>query len=134
MQKKSYLVMIDQNTLTYDAGKSDISDYSNNHYNTIYIMTSDYARRLATEDLTRRLQKQPFNTTILNELNKRATRISKCQIEGQKRLDKEKAKYFSKAIIGYKDTEYATEEEMLRGFTCTYADLSPSEKQIYDKL
>lgn len=95
-------------------------------------MTSDYARRLATEDLTRRLQKQPFNTTILNELNKRATRISKCQIEGQKRLDKEKAKYFSKAIIGYKDTEYATEEEMLRGFTCTYADLSESEKLIYD--
>jgi hypothetical protein len=97
-------------------------------------MTSDYARKLATEDLTRRLQRQPFNTTILNELNKRATRISKCQIEGQKRLDKEKAKYFSKAVLGYKDTEYMTEEEMLNGFRCTYAELSPIEKRMYDKL
>lgn len=126
--------MIVQNTLTYDISKSNISDYSNNDYNTIYIMTSDYAKKLATEDLTRRLQRQPFNTTILNELNKRATRISKCQIEGQKRLDKEKAKYFSKAIIGYKDSEYATEDEMLNGFSCTYEDLSPSEKSIYNKL
>ncbi len=134
MQKKSCLRMIDQNTLTYDFSKNNISDYNNNHYNTIYIMTSDYAKKLATEDLTRRLQRQPFNTTILNELNKRATRISKCQIEGQKRLDKEKAKYFSKAVLGYKDTEYATEEEMLRGFTCTYEDLSPIEKNIYDNL
>ena len=97
-------------------------------------MTQEYARKLATEDLTRRLQRQPFNTTILNELNKRATRISKCKIEGQKRLDKEKAKYFSKAIIGYKDTEYATEEEMLNGFCARYEDLSPSEKAIYNRL
>lgn len=97
-------------------------------------MTQEYARKLATIDLTRRLQRSPFNTTILNELNKRATRISRCQIEGQKRLDKEKAKYFSKAIIGYKDTEYATEEEMINGFSCTYSDLSPSEKQIYNRL
>lgn len=126
--------MTDQNTLTYDVSKNNFGNYSNNHYNTIYIMTQEYARKLATEDLTRRLQKQPFNTTILNELNKRATRISKCQIEGQKRLDKEKAKYFSKAIIGYKDTAYMTEDEMLRGFTCTYADLSPIEKRMYDKL
>ena len=96
-------------------------------------MTQEYARKLATEDLTRRLQRQPFNTTILNELNKRATRISKCQIEGQKRLDKEKAKYFSKAVLGYKDTEYMTEEEMF-GFKCTYDDLSESEKQMYNRL
>ena len=27
-----------QNTLIYDISKNDISDYSNNHYNTIYIM------------------------------------------------------------------------------------------------
>jgi len=88
MQIRNCLQTIDQNTLTYDISKSNISNYSNNHYNTIYIMTSDYARKLATEDLTRRLQRQPFNTTILNELNKRATRVSRCQIEGQKRLDK----------------------------------------------
>jgi len=29
--------MIDQSTLTYDISKSDISDYSNNDYNTIYL-------------------------------------------------------------------------------------------------
>ena len=134
MQIRSCLRMTVQSILTYDTSKSDISYYSNNDYNTIYIMTSDYARKLATEDLTRRLQRQPFNTTILNELNKRATRISKCQIEGQKRLDKEKAKYFSKAVLGYKDTEYATEEEMINGFSCTYEDLSLIEKRMYDKL
>ena len=97
-------------------------------------MTSDYVRKLATEDLTRRLQRQPFNTAILNELNKRATRISKCQIEGQKRLDKEKAKYFSKAVLGSKTAPYFTEEEMINGFSCTYADLSPIEKKMYDNL
>ena len=134
MQIRSCLRMIDQSILTYDISKNNISDYSNNHYNTIYIMTSDYARKLATEDLTRRLQRQPFNTTILNELNKRATRISKCQIEGQKRLDKEKAKYFSKAVLGYKDTEYATEEEMINGFSARYEDLSLQEKAIYNSL
>jgi len=114
--------MIDQNIIqVYEISKNYTGDYSNNNYNTICIMTSDYARKLATEDLTRRLQRQPFNTTILNELNRRATRISKCQIEGKKRLDKEKAKYDS-------------EENMLNDFTCCYEDLSPSEKVIYDRL
>jgi len=97
-------------------------------------MTSELARKLSTETLTNRLHKQPFNVTILKELNKRATRISKCQIEGQKRLDKEKAKYFSKAVLGYKNAEYATEDEMINGFSCKYEDLSPSEKSIYDRL
>lgn len=97
-------------------------------------MTQEYARKLATEDLTRRLQRQPFNTTILNELNKRATRISKCQIEGQKRLDKEKAKYFSKAVLGHKNEYYATEEEMLSKHNYTFESLSSSEKQIYNGI
>ena len=97
-------------------------------------MTPEYAKKLSTDTLVSRLAKRPFNTTILNELNKRATRISKCQIEGQKRLDKEKAKYFSKAVLGYKDTEYATEEEMINGFSCTYEDLSPIEKRMYHEL
>jgi hypothetical protein len=97
-------------------------------------MTPDYARKLATEDLTRRLQRQPFNTAILNELNRRATRISKCQIEGQKRLDKEKAKYFSKAIIGYKNEAYFLEEEMLATPVYTFESLSSEEKKIYNGM
>jgi hypothetical protein len=97
-------------------------------------MTSELARKLSTETLTNRLHKQPFNVTILKELNKRATKVHKCQIEGQKRLDKEKAKYFSKAVLGYKDAAYATEDEMLNGFSCTYDDLSPSEKSLYNRL
>lgn len=125
--------MIDQN-ITHVCSKNNISNYSNNYYNIFYIMTPDYARKLATEDLIRRLQRQPFNTAILNELNRRATRISKCQIEGQKRLDKEKAKYFSKAIIGYKNEAYFSEDEMLNVFSCKYEDLSPSEKSIYNRL
>ena len=36
--------------------------------------------------------------------------------------------------LGYKLDAYATEEEMLNGFSCTYADLSPSEKSIYNRL
>ena len=40
----------------------------------------------------------------------------------------------SKAVLGSKTTAYATEDEMLNGFTCTYTDLSPIEKNIYDNL
>lgn len=40
----------------------------------------------------------------------------------------------SKAVLGSKTAAYDTEENMLRGFTCTYADLSPSEKAIYNRL
>jgi len=97
-------------------------------------MTSDYARKLATEDLTRRLQRQPFNVTILKELNKRATKVHKCQIEGLKRLELEKLRIQTKVGLGYKNEAYATEQEMINGFSCTYEDLSPSEKSLYDKL
>ena len=30
--------------------------------------------------------------------------------------------------LGYKTDAYFSEDEMLNGFRCTYADLSPSEK------
>lgn len=97
-------------------------------------MTSDYARKLSTDTLTNRLHKQPFNVTILNELNKRATKVFKCEIQAKKRLEKEIAKICNRAIIGSKREAYATEGEMLNGFSCTYADLSPSEKSIYNLL
>ncbi|MFY8170435.1 MAG: hypothetical protein ACOVK2_04890 [Candidatus Fonsibacter sp.] len=97
-------------------------------------MTSELARKLATEDLTRRLQRQPFNVTILKELNKRATKVHKCQIEGLKRMELEKLRMQTKVGLGHKNEAYATELEMLTDFTCTYEDLSPSEKSIYDRL
>jgi hypothetical protein len=97
-------------------------------------MTSDYARKLATEELARRLQRQPFNVTILKELNKRATKVHKCQIEGLKRMELEKLRMQTKAVLGYKNEAYFSEDEMLNGFSCTYEDLSPSEKSIYNLL
>jgi hypothetical protein len=98
------------------------------------IMTSDYARKLSTDTLTNRLNKQPFNVTILNELNKRATKVFKCEIQAKIRLEKELAKRSNRAAIGFKNEAYATEDEMLNGFSCTYEQLSESEQVIYDKL
>ena len=40
----------------------------------------------------------------------------------------------SKAVLGSKTASYFTEEEMINGFSCTYEDLSPSEKAIYNRL
>ena len=40
----------------------------------------------------------------------------------------------SKAVLGSKTAPYATEDEMINGFSCTYADLSPIEKKMYDNL
>jgi len=97
-------------------------------------MTSELARKLSTETLTNRLHKQPFNVTILKELNKRATKVHKCQIEGLKRIELEKLRTQTKVGLGYKNEAYFTEDEMLNGFSCTYEDLSPSEKKLYDRL
>jgi len=97
-------------------------------------MTSELARKLSTETLTNRLHKQPFNVTILKELNKRATKVHKCQIEGLKRMELEKLRMQTKVGLGYKNEAYATEDEMINGFSCTYEQLSESEKSIYDKL
>lgn len=97
-------------------------------------MTNELARKLSTETLTNRLHKQPFNVTILKELNKRATKVYKCEIQAKIRLEKELAKRSNRAVIGYKNEAYDSEENMLNGFSCTYADLSPSEKSIFDKL
>lgn len=97
-------------------------------------MTSELARKLSTETLTNRLHKQPFNVTILKELNKRATKVYKCQIEGLKRMELEKLRAQTKVGLGYKNEAYDSEENMINGFSCTYDDLSPSEKILYNKL
>ena len=98
------------------------------------IMTSDYARKLSTDTLTNRLHKQPFNVTILNELKKRATKVFKCEIQAKIRLEKELSKRSNRAVIGYKNEAYFTEENMINGFSARYEDLSLQEKAIYYKL
>ena len=95
-------------------------------------MIVSLARKLSTETLTNRLVKQPFNITIINELSKRANKVSKCEIEGKKRLEKELEKYASKLNLGHKNEAYFTEEEMLKEHNYTFEDLSISERQIYN--
>jgi hypothetical protein len=34
--------------------------------------------------------------------------------------------------MGYKNEAYATEEEMIQGFKCSYQDLSNLEKEMYE--
>jgi hypothetical protein len=42
-------------------------------------------------------------------------------------------KYTYKVVtMGYKNEAYATEEEMIHGFKCSYQDLSDSEKEMYE--
>ena len=44
-----------------------------------------------------------------------------------------KMEYTYKVItMGYKNEPYATEEEMIQGFQCSYNDLSNSEKEMYE--
>ena len=95
-------------------------------------MIPSLAKKLTTEMLTSRLQRQPFNQTIINELSKRANRVSKCEIEGRKRLEKELEKFSTKLSLGYKNEAYFTEEEMLKEHNYTFEDLSISERQIYN--
>ena len=46
----------------------------------------------------------------------------------------EVGKVSSKMTLGSKNDSYATEEEMITGFQCTYDDLSEEEKLIYQRL
>jgi hypothetical protein len=95
-------------------------------------MIPSLAKKLSTEMLTNRLQRQPFNQTIINELSKRANRVSKCEIEGRKRLEKELEKFSTKLHLGHKNEAYDSEENMLKEHNYTFEDLSPSERQIYN--
>lgn len=44
-----------------------------------------------------------------------------------------KMEYTYKVVtMGYKNEAYATEEEMIQGFQCSYQDLSETEKKMYE--
>lgn len=97
-------------------------------------MEASLARKLSTETLTNRLQRQPFNQTIINELSKRANKVHKCQINARILIEKEMIKYQSKLSLGYKNEAYFTEEEMLSEYNYTFESLSSSEKAIYNGM
>lgn len=90
--------------------------------------------KISTENLTKKLLKSPNDINILNELNKRAKRVFKCQLRAQLYMEKQREKYNSKLMFGHKDEAYATEEEMLNGFTCDVSELSEIEMLIYNGI
>ena len=75
-----------------------------------------------------------INKTIINELSKRANRVSKCEIDGRKRLEKELEKFSTKLSLGHKNEAYDSEENMLSEHNYTFDDLSSSEKKIYNGI
>jgi hypothetical protein len=95
-------------------------------------MDQTLARKLPTETLTRRLQRQPFNQTIINELSKRANRVHKCQINARILIEKEMLKHNTKLSLGHKNDAYFTEFEMLSEPIYTFESLSSEEKRIWN--
>jgi len=113
--------MIVQNTLTYDISKSDISsNYNNNSMAGI------------SEELRKEIK---WNVMFYSAYRlKKKYKVSVGYLANLKLENEREYNVSSKAVLGSKTASYATEQEMLNGFTCTYADLSPSEKSIYNLL
>ena len=87
-------------------------------------------RSYSTIALVNKLTRNPHDLIIIDELKRRANHKPKCYKSAMIRLEKEKFK--TKVGLGYKNEAYFTELEMLNGFTCTFEDLSQSEKAIYN--
>jgi hypothetical protein len=87
-------------------------------------------RSYSTIALVNKLTRNPHDLIIIDELKRRANHKPKCYKLAMIRLEKEKFK--TKVGLGYKNEAYFSEEEMLNGFTCTFEDLSQSEKAIYN--
>ncbi len=62
------------------------------------------------------------------EIMKKERILVSCLLQVQAEVQKSS----SRMMIGSKTEEYATEEEMLTEFKCTYDDLSEQEKNIYN--
>jgi len=113
--------MTDQNTLTYDISKSDISsNYNNNSMAGI------------SEELRAEIK---WNVLFYSMYRlKKKYKVSVGYLANLKLENEREYNISSKAVLGSKTAPYATEEEMINGFSCTYEDLSPSEKSIYNRL
>jgi len=98
--------------------------------NLIKSIKKNTIRSYSTVALVNQLIRNPHDLIIIDELQRRANHKPKCYKLAMIRLEKEKFK--TKVGLGYKNEAYATEDEMLNGFTCTFEDLSPSERQIYN--
>jgi hypothetical protein len=113
--------MIDQNTLTYDISKSDISSNYNNN------SMSGISAELRAEI--------KWNVMFYSAYRlKKKYKVSIGYLANLKLENEREYNISSKAVLGSKTAAYFTEDEMLNGFSCTYADLSPIEKKMYDNL
>ena len=95
-------------------------------------MTPEYAKKLSTQTLEYRLKNRPYNYVIVRELHNRRTKEFKCQVEAQKILERERAKFITKLSLGYKTEAYYSEREALSETIYTFESLSPSEKEIWN--
>ena len=121
MQIRSCLRMIVLNTLIYDISKINISsNYNNNRM-------AGISAELRAEIKWNVLSYSAYRL-------KKKYKVSVGYLANLKLENEREYNISSKAVLGSKTAAYATEEDMLNGFSCTYEDLSPSEKSIYNRL
>ena len=114
--------MIDQNTIqVYEISKNNISgNYNNNSM-------AGISKELRAEI--------KWNVLFYSAYRlKKKYKVSVGYLANLKLENEREYNISSKAVLGSKTAAYFTEEEMLNGFSCTYEDLSPSEKAIYNRL
>ncbi len=97
-------------------------------------------KRMNTIHLTKLLISCPRDSVqfgiIWNILQKRRNMVENFSKKALEQVQREYKKSLEKNKIhfGYKNVEYYTEEEMINGYVVPkYEELSPEEKEIYDK-
>jgi hypothetical protein len=114
--------MIDQNIIqVYEISKNNISDNYNN--NSMAGISAELRAEIK------------WNVLFYSAYRlKKKYKVSVGYLANLKLENEREYNISSKAVLGSKTAPYFTESEMINGFSCTYADLSPSEKSIYNKL
>jgi hypothetical protein len=114
--------MIDQNTIqVYEISKNNISGDNNNN------SMAGISKELRAEI--------KWNVLFYSAYRlKKKYKVSVGYLANLKLENEREYNVSSKAVLGSKTAPYFTEDEMINGFSCTYEDLSPSEKILYNKL
>ena len=113
--------MIVQSILIYDTSKNNIS--SNYNSNSMAGISAELRAEIK------------WNVLFYSAYRlKKKYKVSVGYLANLKLENEREYNISSKAVLGSKTAAYFTEDEMLNGFRCTYADLSPIEKKMYDKL
>jgi hypothetical protein len=114
--------MIDQNTIqVYEISKSDISSNYNNN------SMSGISKELRAEI--------KWNVLFYSAYRlKKKYKVSVGYLANLKLENEREYNISSNAVLGSKTAAYFTEQEMINGFSCTYEQLSESEKKIYNLL